>query len=344
MRSVSRHAERGFSMVELLVAMTATLVVTGAVYGLVVAGNSAFRREPALADRQQNIRVAMDIIGHDLFRAGYGLPAFAQAFTDGLNGIGPMGSGGQATDELEIFSAADCPQLKVCPLNSDPSKSIQTIELFPECYRLPAVVLMGNDTEWDERWAKEPADPGSAKQCTEDDVGGTKHGHAVFPPGSDPLNPSGGFTDFVNPPTYMNLGLAIRYRIHPEADGTPSLERSEYGGEEDLDGNSTWQIIARGIEDLQVDYMNAAGWQVTPGAVDCGGATGCTSPGAADYDRLIRRVRVRLSARVTEGGPMTGETASAALPNIHNAVRGELVTEVAPRGANTTLQIRAGEL
>jgi prepilin-type N-terminal cleavage/methylation domain-containing protein len=331
--------EKGFSLVELMIAMVVTLIITGAVFQLVSAGNTAFRKEPALADRQQNIRMALDLISQDVFQAGYGLPTMGQAFTDELNGVGPGGSGGENTDELELFRATECPTLTVCPLNSEPTKSVQTVEKFSECYSFPAVVLMGNDSEWDLRWAKEPGAGESAKKCN-DDESGSKHGHAVFPPGKSPLNPSGGFTDFDNPPTYMMLGQAIRYRINVDADGTPNLERSAAGGQDDPDGNSTWQIIARGVEDLQVEYENATGWHDTPGTIDCSGPTGCTAPTQADYDRLIRRVRVRLSARVMEGGQFAGESTSA----VGSALRGQLRTEVAPRAAMATLGSFKGEL
>ena len=48
--------QRGFSLIELTVAMTVTLIITGAMFQLLTAGKSAFRREPELSDRQQNIR------------------------------------------------------------------------------------------------------------------------------------------------------------------------------------------------------------------------------------------------------------------------------------------------
>jgi prepilin-type N-terminal cleavage/methylation domain-containing protein len=348
--------EKGFSLIELMVAMVVTLIISGAVFQLVTAGQSAFRKEPAVADRQQNIRMAMDILSQDLFQAGYGMPSFAQAFTNNLDGVGPMGSGGDDADELEIFRASECPALTVCPLNSDPSKSITTKEKFSSCYQMPAIVLMGNDSEWDLRWAKAPGNGEVGKNCADagnDDDG--RHGHAVFPPGQAiALNPTDSFTSWANPPTYMMVGMAIRYRINVDADGVPNFERSTAGGEVDLKGNSTWQIIARGVEDFQVEYMNASGWHNTPGAIDCAGAGGgghggaggggCSAPTAADYDRLIRRVRVRLSARVTETGHMTGETASAGLPQIGNAIRGQLVTEVAPRPATSAIQMFEGHL
>ena len=334
MRSLSRHVERGFSMVELMVAMTATLVVTGAVYGLVVAGNSAFRREPALADRQQNIRVALDIIGQDVFRAGYGLPEFAQAFTDGLDSLGELGSGGGKTDELEIFAAADCPYLKVCALNTMGTGA--SVTLFPRlsaCYRFPTLVILGDELKWGMYWAEKP---GSGETASCDPGGGGDNGHVVLPHGQEPIyNPPGGLQGWI--PDWMMVGQAIRYRVQRDAGGTPELQRSEYGGFDLPDGTSSWQTIARGIEDLQVQYEAAADWQDTPGLITC--EPNCATPGSAEYARLVRRVRVTLSARAMENN-LAGQTTSA----VGNAVRGQLSTDIAPRAANATLQVRAGEL
>src|SRR3989304_3058224 len=126
------NTEKGFSLVELMVAMTVTLIISGAVFQLMSAGQTAFRREPELADRQQNIRMGMNVLGMDVYRVGYGVPHVAQALT---------------------------------------------------------------------------------------------------------ANPGGGFAG--GAPDYMLLGQAIRYRIAPDAEGVPNLERSAFGGQNDMDGNST---------------------------------------------------------------------------------------------------------
>jgi hypothetical protein len=137
----------------------------------------------------------------------------------------------------------------------------------------------------------------------------------------------------------MVVGQIVRYRINMDADGiTPNLERSDFGGNDYPDGTTSWQIIARGVEDLQVQYENGGGWQDTPGATTCG--ANCAAPTPADYDTIIRRVRVQLSARVTGGGNLTGQTTSA----VGNAVRGQLETEVAPRQAAATLAMYAGQI
>ena len=73
--------------------------MSGAIYGLLAGGQNAFRREPELADRQQNIRVAMDLISRDVFNAGAALPTFSQIFTrdrparGACTGAGPNGCG-----------------------------------------------------------------------------------------------------------------------------------------------------------------------------------------------------------------------------------------------------------
>ena len=69
-RNDHSRSTRGFSLLELMVAMVITLVITGAMYGLIVSGQGSFRREPALSDRQQQIRIAMSRIQEDILKAG----------------------------------------------------------------------------------------------------------------------------------------------------------------------------------------------------------------------------------------------------------------------------------
>jgi hypothetical protein len=295
-----------------------------------------------MAVRQQSIRVAMDVISQDIYRAGYGLPQFAQAFTDGLDGIGPLGPGGANTDELEIFAATECPSLAVCDSSG---VQLTTFQLLTPCYQFPALVILGDSTCWGMRYAEKPG-AGTSASCVAGGGGGpSKNGHVVFPPGQAPLvNPPGGFNGW--DPEWMLVGQAIRYRINIDADGTPNLERSTAGGQNlpaKAGGASSWQILASGVEDLQVEYLNATGWQDEPGAISCASATtacGDTCQAVAtDFDTIVRRVRVRLSARALEAN-LQGQTTSA----VGNAPRGQLITEVAPRPALATLGGQAGEI
>jgi len=85
-RKSSRSSASGFSLIELLIAMVVTSIISGAIYGLIASGQTAFRREPELVDRQQNIRMAMDLIVRDVGAAGVGLSlpgqtSWVQAFS-----------------------------------------------------------------------------------------------------------------------------------------------------------------------------------------------------------------------------------------------------------------------
>jgi hypothetical protein len=312
-----------------MVAMVATMVIAGAIFKLMTAGNSAFRREPELSDRQQNIRMAMDVIAQDIYRAGHGVPQFAQAFTDGLDGVGPAGPGGVNADELEIFAATECPALSVC---DSPGVNVMTFDPLNSCFDFPALVILACETDcgsgnpvpdWGLFWAEAPGGAGTSNCGTP----GANNGHVNLPKGQKPLvNPAGG-PNF--DPEWMIVGQAIRYRVNIDAQGTPNLERSAFGGE-DRDGVSTWQVIGRGVEDLQVEYLKGTVWDDEPGVITCG--TNCNPPDQTALDSLVQRVRVRLSARAAAGN-LQGQTTSA----VGNAVRGQLVTEIAPRPATTTL-------
>lgn len=63
---------RGFSLVELLVSIVITLVVTGAIFGLVDPSRGTARAQVEVSDQQQRMRVASDMIKKDLIMAGAG--------------------------------------------------------------------------------------------------------------------------------------------------------------------------------------------------------------------------------------------------------------------------------
>jgi prepilin-type N-terminal cleavage/methylation domain-containing protein len=66
---------KGFSLIELLVAMAITLVVTAAALALVGPAHDAFQVQPETADVQQRARVGIDALQRDLLMAGAGMYA-----------------------------------------------------------------------------------------------------------------------------------------------------------------------------------------------------------------------------------------------------------------------------
>jgi len=69
----------GFSLIELVVALGLTLVVTAAVFDLVAQSRRSFDAEPDAMDRQQRIRVAVDALQRDLLMASAVMPYRAAA-------------------------------------------------------------------------------------------------------------------------------------------------------------------------------------------------------------------------------------------------------------------------
>ena len=200
----SDRRQRGFSMVELMVAMVVTLVISGSIFGLLTAGGNAFRREPEVADRQQNIRVAMDAIARDIENAGGGMPLVGQVFTHTdtpatppaatgsgaplLNGAGPqgvLGAPGRAirgalptgtladssdnSDILEILIAeGTCPVYRVCVpavLNGTAAAVLATREFIPANGCLLSPAAVGTPGARDAHGQPALHDPARDAQC-----------------------------------------------------------------------------------------------------------------------------------------------------------------------------------
>jgi prepilin-type N-terminal cleavage/methylation domain-containing protein len=70
---------KGFTLVELLVAMAITLVVAAATLSLIGPAHEAFQVQPETADLHQRIRVGIDALQRDLLMAGAGMYAAGDA-------------------------------------------------------------------------------------------------------------------------------------------------------------------------------------------------------------------------------------------------------------------------
>jgi prepilin-type N-terminal cleavage/methylation domain-containing protein len=373
----TRGGDGGFSLVELMIAMTVTLIVSGAIYGLLTSGSNAFRREPELADRQQNIRVAMDLIGRDVYNAGASLPTFSQVFSrsdpvgggctgaEGVNGCGvtgTLGAGAAAdrapgdggdtsenTDVLELVSVDEqCGVQSVC--SKDPKAGEAGLfvirEAIPGCFSLPSLLLLTDNSSF----AVQPAQAATSAATACPGIGGSaaRNGNLQLEAHVDPWDDAPAIdSPSDNPPPAMPSVFAfrarvVRYRIAAStdpSDPTPALWRSE-SGRYAVDGSladepggvgfpaagSPWELVARGIEDLQIEYM--AGDDVwrnrAPVSV------------VDDWTTLVRQVRITLSARAAAANLQGQTTAGGGAPN---AVRGQLVSVVAPRAAFTELQM-----
>ncbi|HXK12084.1 MAG TPA: hypothetical protein VMT70_20765, partial [Vicinamibacteria bacterium] len=347
----------------------------------------------SLADRQQNIRIAMDSIARDIDNAGIGMPLVSQVFTHTdaplggpaptgagapyLNGAGPqgvLGAAGQAlrgaaptgagtdgsdnSDYLEILgSDPNCPVFRVCnPAAAALSGIAQPISLL-EQPPIPGSCLVSTGNVGSQGLVL-LTDPSANRIFTIQpatlNANGTGCGGAAGTNGSLTLAaklaewPVGGAfqqSNFIQ--AFVYSAKVVRYMIAPGLDPndtSPGLWRSETGrytptgvvAAVPAAGATNWQLIARGIEDLQVEYMNGGGlWSNNPGIVNPCATGQCTT---VELNRVVRRVRVTLSARALEPR-LQGETqAAGAGPN---AVRGQLVSVITPRAAVAGLQLQS---
>ena len=347
--------ESGFSMVELLVAMTVTLIISGAIFGLLTGGQNAFRREPAMTDRQQTIRVAMDLIKRDVAGAGVGMAPFVRAFTPGLDGAGGAPSATQtagaiantATDVLEMLTTTgQCPSVV---LTSASTSSLVSGETQPRCFpdstASRTFFYVGSTSAGD-------MNNYGVVLGRSDSAAGTNGFNIVGQSGPDfnPVspNPAAGFCTTCR----MTMPIdVVRYQVaaDPDDPNVPALWRSQTagfttaGGGPNAPGGANWEVVARGIEDFQVRYLTGAsgGFVTTPGTPYC--ASPCTTAQPADLDRIVRQVEVRLSARAITGGRIQGGTgnASTAASGAGTAIRGELVAVITPRAALTALAVNS---
>lgn len=67
-----RNDQRGFSLLELMIAMVIFLIVTASIYGLMQVGRVDRNRSSRRSDVMKNARVAIHLIGRDALNAGFG--------------------------------------------------------------------------------------------------------------------------------------------------------------------------------------------------------------------------------------------------------------------------------
>jgi prepilin-type N-terminal cleavage/methylation domain-containing protein len=68
------RSQRGFTLIEMIVAMAIMVTVTGVIFTMVDPSRSAYRIQPEVADIQQRLRVGTAFLAGDLMMAGAGSP------------------------------------------------------------------------------------------------------------------------------------------------------------------------------------------------------------------------------------------------------------------------------
>jgi prepilin-type N-terminal cleavage/methylation domain-containing protein len=67
--------ERGFTLIEMIIAMALMVTITGAIFSMVDPSRGTYRMQPEVSDLQQRLRIGTQFLVNDLIMAGAGSPA-----------------------------------------------------------------------------------------------------------------------------------------------------------------------------------------------------------------------------------------------------------------------------
>jgi prepilin-type N-terminal cleavage/methylation domain-containing protein len=303
----SKTSAQGFSLIEVLISLTITLIVMSSVFSLLMKGQRSFEREPEIAELQQNARASLDAVARDLTTAGYRTPPnIAIQWADG---------GGTTPDEITIIygdpllptvESLPCSEQGGGPCNTIgnsatlfiDSDSFEPPQSDPElAYSdgTPLVILETEDCNGDGETGVVPFELTMDPEM----VGGKLK--LTHNPGQSFINLPQGFNDAVEPDcAIVGFFSIVQYRVNPlpPADN-PTMERRDVGAGED------WIPLAANIEDFQLQYGvgSAANWVDSPGPTD-----------PDDPETWITRVNLSIRARSESTGLEGGTTVNAATP------------------------------
>jgi len=237
---------RGFSFVELLVALAATVIVLGVVFGLLAKGSGAHGEEMERADLQAQARAALQMLSQDVLMAGGDLPPEIPAFRptltvrqgapDGLEMVGNFedDAGGGGAVPVVSFDG------RFAKLGAEPTRFLRG-----------DLVLVYDDEPTDGKWMF---------ALVESVAGGASSEMTL-------LTAPGGRIDDVDPPVALPDSIDSYNRPTPESGFVTPVKVIGYGLEDNPDDpeemrNSLWRQVNWGervdvarIENLEIRYF-----------------------------------------------------------------------------------------
>jgi prepilin-type N-terminal cleavage/methylation domain-containing protein len=344
------ESERGFSLIEVLISITITVIVMGAVFGLLTRGQRSFQREPEVADLQQSGRTALDQVAKDILQGGAGLPPEFPAFSR-INGAGD----GTLTDVIEIigtFQSAGNVYLEPEDVASLDVTGVVTLmtnttNLEPDDPATPGVdegmvVLYNNVANVDPtgpQWAlaqvlavtENPGPPGSppatvtlnynAYDLAYSRLNASPPVPADFPPAQAPK---------------ITRVSVVRYFTQPDALGS-------YGGPppqvlmRDLDFRNNPQAVGY-IEDFQIRYIIG---NTAPVELDNPPDPVADLPGTVlTAENMLSSIRVTITARSVTAGLEGASEGALAGDRQDDFIRRTFSTNVNPRNVSAGIDVR----
>jgi type II secretory pathway pseudopilin PulG len=348
-QAASTDQARGFSLVEILIALVITMLVMTSVFLLLQKSQKSFAREPEVSAMNANARAGLDLISQDLAVTGFGTPSnVAVMWSDG-GGLTPDRIGIVYADpEVPVSRPRPCPGGGPCAtIGTSTSVSVDPFSFSPEppnfseAYQDGMVLFAIQGPNGDP--ACDTVAPGlvpfqlaATPTCT--GAGGAANGPSACetlnltlgPAPSVDLSPPTGFdTDVGLRCAVIGLFHVVQYRLNPLPPAeNPQLERR------DVALGGPWSPVAGNIENLQVQYVQGLSevFEDVPALLPAGG-----DPGS-----WVTRVRI------TVGGRSESTDLEGATPGVYAAgdthLRRTFTTTVSLRNQLTQAQQKANDL
>jgi prepilin-type N-terminal cleavage/methylation domain-containing protein len=284
MQRINRHKQAGFSIIELMIALTLSLTLAAAIVTVFVNNSYSFNQDENLERMQDDARYALREIAYDLSMAGfYGdlhVPA-SVLYDTGLSILGDCGPLGEANWMYRAVEIGTSTSLSVTALDNTGAAAVTAAH---SCFG-PGEVLPGTDVVAIKRVAGAEAtalSPDGAYLRTNGTVGVMFSGVAPVAPPVVIAPPSADWS--FRPSIYF-----IRPFANTAGDGIPTLCRKVLRG---AGPSMITECLATGIENLQIEYGIDTTDDGRPNVY-------MTSPTLADMQTVVS-ARIFLLARTTE--------------------------------------------
>jgi Tfp pilus assembly protein PilW len=299
MRQVRIEAkQRGFSLLELTIGALLTVGLLGTIFALVSRHQQVFLSETGTTDMNENVRTAVDLMTRDVQSAGMGLPRINGSFASiyYINGANStpdsilMINGDPFVPDADVNSYDSATGKLYCTQPSEVKLSGSTFTYVGQSGAATNIYQSyANDARqyivYDDNLARIFKLSANATLDGTGQVVLTQTSGSV----SAPATTFGSPVD-TNAPVYTSakvaiLGSLVAYRLNTT---THELERTQ-----DL---QTWYAVARGILDLQIQYLTITTPNLTP--PDAG-----TWTDTPTTRRNIRTIQIRVVAETPDLQP-----------------------------------------
>lgn len=317
MKQVSLHSffaltsgrQKGFSLVELMIALALSMLLVLAVGEVYVASKQTYRTQDALSRLQENARYAIETMGYDLRMAGQvgcsfdttkvvnvlNTAAYGDLFGDSLRGYdeggsvaAPFSAALSKGDAVVMFRASESPYLVQ---SHNAATSTFTFASTTDIVKDDILVV----TDCDTAAVFQASGPATAGTTAVHAAGGTGPGNC-----SGNLGPKPALTDPCTAVTVKTFPKGTRvlrvmsklYYLATNPAGEPALYRQTISK-----GLLVTEELVEGVEDMQIQYgVDTTGDKSTDNYVDAGGV--------ADWSQVVS-LRVSLLMRSAENNVVT---------------------------------------